>query len=1203
MPRFSAKFLAAQARRKQPIYAFGNFNSANYYQTAVDGGEAGVGTGFLTACLFRLDSLPAVTAVAERFSSSPNTGHTSPNTGTNSITFTATNGSATFVTATHTVTASDVGRLFLVVSLHNGAVLQLWTQRQLSATAAISGYTPASAATRSVIGARVGGSVPATSISFIGELTARGIPSNTQIEALFDYVKLNSDLPPTFPMVNAVDADITTLAPRHWYRADTYTSSGTSLTALTNKGSGGGQMAVVGATITVPAADVMLNGQSSVTIAPSPVQCLESSLASSSFSYLHDGTGAEVWSVFVPTGGAQRSIWSTRALQNNAEIGLGCQYTGPSPMSFYLPLSNGTATIGQPIVSTTAGYGIPTCQNARYQENIAVEIIQEVNGQPVSVVATSAAPVSTAPQSTLRIGATTGNTILGEMRFADFLSWNRILTESERQKVRDYIRTRYGIGVVATTHRWSLRSALAAAGTVVVDGQIAPASLLDTITASVTDRMDKQGSPVVKVIDPSIDGKKSYGALGFSTASYLTTPGGIRGTDAGMWIACVVRYNAIPTTTALLAASANSSATDGWYLQSSSALLRFSICGTTQTQSTNYTVTASDVGIPMLVVGHFDGTNVRIYIRGAQVGADVAKTSAMVTPSGPMLVGLFHTSQPFTFGDIFGLAGGNSNPSVGEINALFSAFSSTGRIQAIPGKTDHLYDLTPDSTANGGPANGVPTTVLDRIGTDHLTRSSGLCISSGGGISGFASSGNDTTGSMARTVSSALPGSVSGFYAEVLADFAADSTSKNETLFSSATFAFGKGWAFQFWNALATVYLGHSGGTYAARSSSLTSGLYHLALVFDGSILKSFINGTLFNTSTAFTFIPSDQPALIGSNITGTSPTYGIHKSAVRGGVYGEFIPSDSEIAIAASSALSSGKIVGIPGKFSASYSIPDDVMDAGGQVPTIIKERVSGTQPMVIRNNSLQVAQRTERLWGYETNPILHGAKGFTTANYYKAAVNSLPGSTAGFAVSALFRVESQAVASATRVLFSQQDATPCGWAIYGGTTAGTIYLSCGNGSVFASSPTVTIAAAEVGKLMLFTGVYDSISNVVRAYVRRVQQGTGTALAAPYTVPAVEPRIGLLSNANYPTTDGFTIFGFQYCLGIPNLAQIQAHHDAVMTNEKMVQIPGFMGTVIDLTQDGGAVATLTDRDSGGVNFTRQGSPTTVQNYVRNWAW
>lgn len=245
-------------------------------------------------------------------------------------------------------------------------------------------------------------------------------------------------------------------------------------------------------------------------------------------------------------------------------------------------------------------------------------------------------------------------------------------------------------------------------------------------------------------------------------------------------------------------------------------------------------------------------------------------------------------------------------------------------------------------------------------------------------------------------------------------------------------------------------------------------------------------------------------------------------------------------------------------------------------------------------------------RLWNWETSAIFFGASGFTGSSYYESndANGVMPGVSTGFFSYVLARLDSQAVASATRYLLGQDVGMP-GHSI---TTTGTnsmVSFKAGNAGAQAVSPSATLAAVDVGKMHLFVGVFDAAGKS-RLYLRRAEQGSGSAaLSGAYTSYTGRTWIGARSGG--VPADGWTIMGAGYGVGVPTLAQIQALHDACVSGEAIQAISGMTTVMWDLSggarNNGGALpATYTD-SIGSTVLNRVGTPVIGSQYARVWGW
>ena len=955
-------------RRFEPdkLYGLSGFSTTSYYAALGGGGEAGA-MGCTWFALCRIDSQATQAnprALMDRYQGSVGGWTAYFNAAATVLTGMVYDGAiAVKNTPSPTFYPSDVGRLLLLaVQLTTGGQLRVFSHRvfQGAADLAVTGFTP-SPIRPHLMGNRyeATSSVPLTGVSLLAHMTVRGDPSLTQMQAFYDQARVLGDLPTTFPLGTAGDADIAALAPRHWYRGDTYTPSSGNLGALTNRNTTvGGSLNVTTGTIALPAADAAFGGRQ--TVAFDGTQELSSSLSPADWQFLQDGTNMEVVSIvsYGPAvAGSTCCLWSTR----NATTGATCSRSTSGNHAFALS-SQGTLnlnmfTVGAIPVSTPLVLGDSYGINLNPQYNVWTG--------PTDIGTGSVTTTPGVPDFPFHLGGGAAATVRFQGAVADILVFDRRLTAAERQTIRDYARIRYGIGVITTTHRWSLRDELAKAELYVTDGQLAPVSLTDTVTAATIDRMDRQGSPTVRVIDPAMDGRKTYGAQGAAGVNYLVSAqnAGLVGNAAGFSVTLVTRWDVLSTLLKGQLYSQNSGAAQGFSLYFlSGTTLRFNVYdGSGVAQACNVTLAAADIGQFLIVTAQHDGTTLRVAINGVERATLPITGYTVQTSNAYVAIGGFPVNHnQLENAAVFDVATSNTPLTPGEVSQLYADFLRTGRIVPLS-KHVHRWDITQDIIANGGPSAGIPAQVLDRIGTDHLTRVGGLQVDTGNSVRDF--SGTNYFRSIAGA---GLLGSASGFWGEVLV--------KRGEL-SAAQVVFGcyntVGWYVSLNNGDAAVLMratsGSGGGFINSGASALTDALHHIAFFYDGSNSHLFIDGVEKSVSASFVLDPAVAPAATTIGVSSYNGSIPATKVSIYGASGGHFIPSPSEIAAAASAALSTGKVAGIPGKTLKLWSIPDDVTDAGGKVPALLRERVSGVDHMVLIGSGLQVAQRAERLWSYE--------------------------------------------------------------------------------------------------------------------------------------------------------------------------------------------------------------------------------------------
>lgn len=190
-------------------------------------------------------------------------------------------------------------------------------------------------------------------------------------------------------------------------------------------------------------------------------------------------------------------------------------------------------------------------------------------------------------------------------------------------------------------------------------------------------------------------------------SAYLTTTGGTAGTAAGFWYAawCKVNSQTVGSATRYLVRPV--SATSGGYIRCGGTNTNFSFLvydnALSAIISPVYTMTSADVGRHTLVVAVHDGSFLRLYVNGVEIGAGTAITGYSV-PTATQRFG-----DGLDGATIFGVAEGLGVPSLGEIQTLGSSIRASARMQGIPGKTAHLWNME------------APGTIADEQGSSNVT--------------------------------------------------------------------------------------------------------------------------------------------------------------------------------------------------------------------------------------------------------------------------------------------------------------------------------------------------------------------------------------------------------------------------------------------------------------------------------------------------
>lgn len=681
-----------------------------------------------------------------------------------------------------------------------------------------------------------------------------------------------------------------------------------------------------------------------------------------------------------------------------------------------------------------------------------------------------------------------------------------------------------------SSHRWNLKEALA--GQYVVNGQLAPAVLEDTVTGATVDRMGRQGSPTIAVIDTKADGRKTYGAIGFSASAYLQSSIAFT-TGPTVDVTFVATIFSAPAAVKFLVNHVNSAAQFGFAVYTTTnELVVYSYAPNAKALS--YAITSGDLGVRYTWRVVYTGSVWRLYKDGVKQGGDAAIGYTHISPGNvPLLLGISHT---------------RANP--GDNVSIFRV--------TIPGA--HDWDITADVKSNGGPTNGLPAQVKDRIGTDHLTRVGGLFVR-GTGLTGF-------TGSFPQTLAgSGIAGVATGWWAGCLVS--------QDAFINVPRDVFGRsnvsnsGWYFEIANSAGgrmTMRIADGGGVYQTVSTGITMAIgraYDFRVVHDGSTATGYVDGVFVGSVACSGITVHTGATYFGTANGGTFPAgEGV---TVFGGGGGHFLPTAGEIATATAASLAAGKFVGVPGKTDIRWSLVDDVIEAGGKVPTYAKERVSGVDHMVVVGAPLQVAEKTDRIWSYETSPVMQGTGPLDTTSKYVAGLGGTVGEHAsGLWWAAALTVTSQAALGLQHFCGKRNAAFTAGWGISSTLNNTQIAPRVVTGGGLIAGPIASIAASDVHKILLIGGVLDPIAGVLRTYHKRAEVGTGQSLSGTYIDPGSAPCMmvgGLLASlggAAGNTVAGIRVYGLMCGRGLPNLARWQAAFDACVAHEDIIEIPGM---------------------------------------------
>lgn len=688
-------------------------------------------------------------------------------------------------------------------------------------------------------------------------------------------------------------------------------------------------------------------------------------------------TGFGIWSAFVPlatsfsaaqmltgrSGGSTVSGWQLYASASGAVTGATSNAAGTS--YFSTPTYQLTASdVGKILIALLYVDGAKT--------RLWVSRRQQADGTAIDGFLSSALPQYLGILVSLFLA--TGCRVLATSAFRGTAPDSAILDYFDRGRaLGDLPDSMQGVSL---THHWSAKRAFQASFP--LNAPAAPATLADNITGATADKMTASGSPTFITIDPTADGSKTYGVHGFDASNYYATAAGagIRGSAAGFWVAAYLIFDAIPSATFQQPCScSNSGASSGWYFSAVSATIKAALYSAGNVLSSSYTIVASDVNQPKLFLLHYTGAALRLYVNRVQVGSDVAGSGLTLTLSSiEMRVGSpLYAGQPFSGGRVLGLSGGVANPTLAEIQTLFDQTDIAGAIQGIPGKTDHLWDITGDVIASG--AETVPTTVLDRVGTDNLTLVGSACALTQRakrswsyeaspiyyGAKGF------TAANYYSVVGGGFPGSSSGFWICWVGTIDSQSVSSATRYLLDKTDSAGfPGWHLKTdgLNSSIQFTVGSTTGQTTPGSSAIASTevgkIFVVICSFDGTKAHMYLRRVELGSGSAAltgTYTASSNDLMMGRFGAG-SPADGV---SCLGWSAGNGVITLADAQALHDAIVAKEKIQGVPGKTDVLIDLTLDV-GSSGALPATLQDRAGSAN--MTRQGSPTLASQYARVY-----------------------------------------------------------------------------------------------------------------------------------------------------------------------------------------------------------------------------------------------
>jgi hypothetical protein len=672
-------------------------------------------------------------------------------------------------------------------------------------------------------------------------------------------------------------------------------------------------------------------------------------------------------------------------------------------------------------------------------------------------------------------------------------------------------------------HRWSVKDTLATR--VFTHGQIAPNAFFDTVTNAAADTQTQIGvtSTLSKINNNEAP---VYGIGGFNQGGYLRTDTnkGLIGNGTGFWGALLWQPDYITSTNQTFVAHATSVSTtqftQGWVLRtgSSNSLLLTMIQNSIATANSSFTyIVAADLNIPEVLVWNYDGTTFKLYRKNAIV-ADIAVTNFVPASDAQTWFGnapLTTRGQPL-LSTLFAAMGGNVALTAGQVSLIFSEFDKYDYMFPLAGVTANYWDFNRDITDSAGVSRAVPSLILDRIGDAHLFPSIGGWAVFQGGLKGNEPARPDgaATAYCASKIN-AFAGSTAGFYIECLYEELDLIEKATEYLVCQTNAALTEGYILQVYaSGLLDIFILRTGGfTRITTPPSPLIGLHHIVAVMTGTQLALYIDGVQQGSpvSVSGTYIPHTTGVLTaGSRRTASSS--GLLSSRVLYGVSaGDSIPTPAEITTAAANALATKVVAGFPaGKTSRLWSMREDILENNSTLPGYFRERISNAANLAVVGSPLQPVVRARKKWSYDNEPINYGFICPATAGDVFAATAVKIGNLENvpFWITTVLRMDAAAIVSPHYLYSKFNNAPPySGFATSLSSSGITSVLGhvSGASTAWANTPTKSIAAGEIGKIVIFTLTYNPVTNLATTFYNKMQVSSGIGLSGSY-IPDTGP-------------------------------------------------------------------------------------------------
>ena len=228
-------------------------------------------------------------------------------------------------------------------------------------------------------------------------------------------------------------------------------------------------------------------------------------------------------------------------------------------------------------------------------------------------------------------------------------------------------------------------------------------------------------------LDPALP--LAVGINGFATSSFYRSAANVLAANAAPFGGAVVfQLLAVPTAIEAIF-GIDGVVTRGWRLDTNVAVLRFGVLngvGTTIYAPT-YTFTTADIGQTFCIAFTNDGTTLRMYRAGAEIGAGTAIVGyTAANNTDKTMIGIRSTSdiEPATDFRVLGATSFTGTPTAADVLAWYSATKAAKRVQLMGGTGVVVTDRW-QAADNAG----VAATWTDDVGGKVLTKTGSALVS------------------------------------------------------------------------------------------------------------------------------------------------------------------------------------------------------------------------------------------------------------------------------------------------------------------------------------------------------------------------------------------------------------------------------------------------------------------------------------------